>query len=69
MKKSTQLMQRKAKPLQQVRVMEINRVKGPYIHTKCKIQKTLIEKCCMMLDSTYVKLVHAKAHTYSSIVL
>ena len=33
MKKSTQLKQRKAKPLQQVRVMGINRVKGPYIYT------------------------------------
>ena len=41
---STQLMQSKAKPLQQVRVMGINTVKGPSIHTKCKIQKALMEK-------------------------
>ena len=69
MKKSTQLMQRKAKLLQQVRVMGINRVKGPYIHTKCKIQKhSLKREVVIMLDSTYIKLVHAKAHTYSSIV-
>ena len=33
MKKSTQLKQRKAKPLHQVRVIRINRVKGPYIYT------------------------------------
>ena len=44
MKESTQLMQRKMKPLQQVRVMGINRVKGPSIHTNCKIQKALMEK-------------------------
>ena len=36
MKKSTELMQRKAKFLQQVRAMGINMVKGSYIHTKCK---------------------------------
>ena len=36
MKKSTELMQRKAKCLQQVRIMGINRVKSPYIHTKCQ---------------------------------
>ena len=33
MEKSTQLKQWKAKPLQQVRVIRINRVKGPYIYT------------------------------------
>ena len=68
MKKSTQLMQRKTKPLQQVRVMGINRVKGPYIHTNVKYKKTLVEKCCVMSDSTYIKLFHAKAHAYSSVV-
>ena len=69
MKKSTQMMQGKANPLQQVRVVGINRVKGPYIHTKCKIQThSWKREGLIMLDSTYIKLVHAKAHTYSSIV-
>ena len=69
MKKSTQMMQGKANPLQQVRVVGINRVKHPYIHTKCKIQKhSWKREILIMLDSTCIKLVHAKAHTYSSIV-
>ena len=33
MKKSTQLKQRKVKPLQQVRIIRTNVVKGPYIYT------------------------------------
>ena len=59
MKKSTELMQRKAKFLQQVRVMGINRVKGPYIHTKCKYKKQSGKnEVLMMLNSAYTKLVH-----------
>ena len=59
MKKSNKLMQREAKFLQQVRVMGINRVKGPYIHTKCKC-KSSHEKneVLMVLDSACTKLVN-----------
>ena len=57
MKKSTELMQRKAKFLQQVRAMGINMVKGPYIHTKCI---WYWYEVLMMLDSAYTKLVHVK---------
>ena len=59
MKKSTELMQRKAKFLQQVRVMGINRVKGPYIHTKCKYKHSHEKnEVLMMLYSAYTKLVN-----------
>ena len=45
MKKSTQLKQRKAKPLQQVRVIRTNRVKGPYIYTVLALTHCIHSLC------------------------